>query len=353
MKIWIDILTPKQVLFFKPIIERLRKKGIELLITIRDFRETVELASKHLSEYNPVIIGRYGGGRLSEKLKKSLERSLALLNTVIRFNPNLTISFCSPEAARISFGLGIDHYAVNDIPQAIAVAKLTLPLSVRLYTPWVNPKSAWVKFGISPDDIYQYRGLDPVAWLKEYKFSKNVLHELGISEGEYIVVRTAESYASYQLKYLKTNPPKITQLIERLIKFFPNYKIVIIERYPEKISILHRLFYKHPNIVIPQRSIDGPSIIKYAVGFVGYGGTMTMEAALLGVPTISVRPGELPYYLRFLIKTGLVRHLKSEKYVIKFLHRMMDNKYEIERKAEELFDNMENPADYILTSIIE
>ena len=60
-------------------------------------------------------------GKLSRKIKA--------------FSPDITISFCSPEAARISFGLGIKHVAFCDSPHADAVMRLTLPLIQKLLIP--------------------------------------------------------------------------------------------------------------------------------------------------------------------------------------------------------------------------
>ena len=35
MKIWIDMLTPKQVLFFEPVIKALKERGDEIVVTSR------------------------------------------------------------------------------------------------------------------------------------------------------------------------------------------------------------------------------------------------------------------------------------------------------------------------------
>ena len=42
MKIWIDMLTPKQVLFFEPVSKALKERGDEIIVTSRRYRE-VEL----------------------------------------------------------------------------------------------------------------------------------------------------------------------------------------------------------------------------------------------------------------------------------------------------------------------
>ena len=44
MKIWFDVLTPKQVLFHESFVDRLKKKHHTVLCTTRDYREATELA---------------------------------------------------------------------------------------------------------------------------------------------------------------------------------------------------------------------------------------------------------------------------------------------------------------------
>ena len=44
MKIWIDLANAPHVGFFLPIIRRLRAAGHEVMITLRDFNHTVEIA---------------------------------------------------------------------------------------------------------------------------------------------------------------------------------------------------------------------------------------------------------------------------------------------------------------------
>src|ERR687888_29945 len=149
MKIWFDILTPKQVMFFKPAVDLLQRSGHQLLCTGRGHGEA----------------GKY------EKLRENANRIFELAYIIKEFEPNIAITFSSPEGARVAFGLGIRHIGFNDSPHAEAVAKLTIPLMNHLFCPWVIPYSAWINFGISKNNITRYRALDPVAWIKRNPIS--------------------------------------------------------------------------------------------------------------------------------------------------------------------------------------
>jgi len=113
LKIWIDFLTPKQLLFFESLIKKLSIKH-ELLCTSRDYREAKELVK--IRKLDVVIVGRHGGGEKAGKLLANINRMNSLFKIIKKFNPELTLSFCSPDASRISFGLGINHIAFCNSP---------------------------------------------------------------------------------------------------------------------------------------------------------------------------------------------------------------------------------------------
>ena len=101
----------------------------------------------------------------------SLERSKALTKRVEKFRPDLLISFCSPEASRVAFGLGIPHIAFSDSPHANAVMRLSLPYTTKLLIPWIIPKKDFTKFGIAEKSITKYKAIDASIIIKNYKKS--------------------------------------------------------------------------------------------------------------------------------------------------------------------------------------
>ena len=164
MKIWIDILTPKQLLFSEPIVGKLGKKH-DILCTSRKYEEVSKLAK--IRHFDLVFVGKHGGGDKENKLKASIERIEKLSKKIKNFEPDVVISFGSPEAARISFGLGIKHIMFCDSPHANAVMRLTLPLIQKLLIPYVISKKEFSKFGINEKDIVQYKAIDAVVTIQE------------------------------------------------------------------------------------------------------------------------------------------------------------------------------------------
>ena len=194
MRVWFDLLTPKQVLFFRPAVVSLRKQGHEVLATSRRYREVEELAAMLGMELT--FAGSRGGKDPLEQLRLSLERMDLLLPKVVAFSPDVSVSVASADCARISFGLKVRHVAVNDSPHSLVAGRLSLPLSHHLLTPWIIPYSAWSRFGVSRSQVTRYRALDPAAWLKGRPGRSSRAKERATGKAT-ILVRLEESYAPY------------------------------------------------------------------------------------------------------------------------------------------------------------
>lgn len=346
MKIWFDILTPKQVMFFKPVVDLLREDGHEILCTSRDYREAVQLARiKHL---DLKIIGRHGGAGKYEKLYESTNRTLKLSDIIKQFEPDTAVTFSSPEGSRVAFGLGIRHIGLNDSPHAESVAKLTIPLMNHLFCPWVIPYSAWFGFGISKNKITKYRALDPAAWLKRYPISSPpltsaVMDNLDLDNQKKIVlIRLEEAKASYIVdKKLESKIFMIDALVKDLAE---SANIIFLCRYEDQLKEIAERYEGRARVI--QHVIDGTVLISLANVFIGAGGTMTAEASLLGKPTISIAP--LHFYVeKYLLSSGLVKRACSSRDLLRLTKKMIVDKDYAEKqkkKAKHILDGMDDPV---------
>ena len=136
MRIWFDVLTPKQVVFFEPMVGRLRKRH-EVLCTSRRYREAEALA--RLRGMDLERVGRHGGAGAGSKLDAGLSRARSLAGRVARFGPDAAVSLCSPEASRVAFGLGVRHVAFSDAPHAEAVMRLRVQGPCHHRSFWPRP----------------------------------------------------------------------------------------------------------------------------------------------------------------------------------------------------------------------
>ncbi len=351
MKIALDILTPKQCMFSLKLSEQLECRGHKVLKTTRKYREVNQLLE--LKGIKVEVVGEHGGGNLANKLRTSAQRILELSTVIEDFSPDIAISFSSPEMARVSFGLGIPHVSINDSPHAVAVARLTIPLSRKLMTPKIIPKGAWTKFGISSSDIVQYNALDPWVWLKDFKPDRQILSNLVLDDSKPIVTfRTEESFASY---LLGEDLPETTMvpLIKQVLEKTKDVQVVVVPRYEEQIKALHRIF--KDKIIVCNTTIDGPSLLHYTSVFVGGGGTMTTESTLLGVPTFSCYPNKPFEILKYLVKNKLVTLVKNPKQLSRKITCTLEDLENIKKmqikKIQTMIKNFEDPIEKIVTEV--
>ena len=340
MKIWFDILTPKQILFFEPMVKRLGKKH-RIICTARHYRELNQLSK--MRKMNLIFVGRHGGSNRTEKLKATLDRMTKLTKTVKKFSPDIAVSFCSPEASRISFGLGIKHVAFCDSPHAEAVMKITVPLVDRLLIPWIIPKSEFLKYGIAPAKIITYKAIDASVIIKNKK-NFSTLKLKNLEKNKTILIRPYESQASYA----NFKDAKMITIIQEITKL-TNHNILILARNLEQIKKLKTKFGK--KVVILERAVDNNEILSNIDVLIGSGGTMTAEASLRGIPTISYNA--VPNIVEdYLVKRSLIKREKNPKKIVPLIEMLLkSNKKKLKNKAKNELDKMKDPYFSLISAI--
>nr|MDO8089845.1 DUF354 domain-containing protein [Candidatus Sigynarchaeota archaeon] len=348
--VWVDYVAPKDILYFMSMVGRLKARGDTVIATTRRFREINELMK--LKNTKAEILGRYGGGTLKGKLVEGAKRIIKLANYVSRFDVDVLVTYCSPEAVRVAFGLQIPIINIYDAPHAVKQVLLVSALVDFHLSPKCVPEEEWLKLGFKRDQLVFYDAVDPAAWLKNFAPDKGILKRLGLNPDEKIVVvRAEEAYASYLLGKTSDEYPLVTPLINELLEFDEELRIVVLCRYPRQRRGLKKLFR---NLIIPDHVVDAASLISHSVLFIGGGGTMTCEAALIGVPSISFFPGKL-YYEEPLMGEELLYHPKTVDEARRLIRRILSQPKEYfdncKKRAKKLLDGMEDPTDRIIETI--
>lgn len=340
-------------MLFARLSERLTGRGHQVFQTTREYREVVQLL--HLKGTDAIVVGKHGGGKLLDKLKASAKRTLRLATLIKKWNPDVAVSFSSPEATRVAFGLGIPHICINDSPHAEAVARLTIPLSKRLLTPKMIPKEAWTAFGMAANNIVQYNALDAWAWLKDFKPNERIRAELGLDEAKPILTfRTEETFAAYLLHKAR-KIPIVASTIRALLQTSRDFQVVVLPRYEKQAAVLKNIFRE--KVVTCHATVDAPSLLSFTSIFVGAGGTMTSEAVLLGVPTFSCYPEE-PYLIeKYLLSKGLATRetnpMKLARRILEVLDNLKTARKKQSENARRLTSAFEDPVDVIVKTVEE
>ena len=339
MKIWFDILTPKQYLFFGYFIQKLRKQH-KIVSTSRKYQQVNGI--RKFGSINPIIVGKHGGKNNVNKLLASLDRTKLLTNKIEKLNPDLLISFCSPEASRVAFGLGIPHIAFSDSPQAKAVMRLSLPYAAKLLTPWIFPKSDFEVFGINRKNIISYKAIDAGIIIKNYQKNK----QKKINRKKIIVIRPEESEAAYITKKSKT-----IKIIKKIVDKFPEEQKIVLSRYKGQTENLRKIFGS--DICLFSKPVNGKELLNNTDCFIGSGGTMTAEAGLLGIPTISLNT--IPNRIEdFLVKKRIIVRSENPEKISKEVFQSLNNLQIIKKRKEnarKIVTTFEDPYQVLLKTM--
>ena len=345
LRVWADVLTPKQVLFFNPVIEKLRESGCQVLLTSRKYREVEPMAQ--MVGLKMQYVGERGGKGKLEQLMAATERQGELIPIVNDFQPQVSFSLASGACARISFGMGVKHIAVNDSPHSEVAGRLSIPFSHRLMCPWIIPYKDWAKFGINKSRITRYRALDPAAWLKR-KPMNGPVPEVAAGK-KTIVVRVEESDAPYMAG---SDENWTDEVLTGISHAFPDCNFVALCRYGHQLDRIKRKY--GTRFVVPDGVVDGRGLLAAADLFIGMGGTMTAEAALIGVPAISTFQGS--YLVEDYLKSvGLLVKSDTIEGVVRTARRFLADSFKISysKRSKNVLDAMEDPVPKIAGLILK
>ena len=340
MRVWLDLLTPKQILFFRPVVEELRSDGVEVLATSRRYREVGPLAERAGIDLR--YVGDRGIRGPEDQLLAATKRQAEMIPIVQQFRPHVAVSIASAICARIAFGLGFKHIAVNDSPHSEVAGRLSIPLSYHLLCPWVIPYRAWDKFGIKREQITTYRALDPAAWLKREPLPGPVPRL--DPQKKTITVRVQESDAPYLAKADMTWTDKV---LAALLDAFPDMNLVALCRYDFQVEEFKAKF--GARCFVPDDVVSGHDLLSRTDLFVGMGGTMSAEAALMGVPTISAFQGFL-YTDGYLEGKALMARALTTKALVSHAKRFLSDGFKDNHatRAKRVLDSMEDPVPKIV-----
>jgi predicted glycosyltransferase len=157
--------------------------------------------------------------------------------------------------------------------------------------------------GAARAKVVFYPGLKEELYIGDFEPDAEILGKLGIDRsGNYpvVVARTPPTRAIYH----RFPNPLFNEILLRLDRE-PNVHLVVLTRHAEQREAVNALHLR--KAVIPAAAVDSRSLLYAADLVVGAGGTMTREAALLGVPTLSIFEGAQPAVERFLEDRSLLR----------------------------------------------
>jgi uncharacterized protein len=295
MRIWIDLATAPQVLFMRPVISELQKRGHNLLITTREFTETVSLADRYQLAHT--VIGAHGGATMIGKGVASVLRAAQLARLARQYGANLALSCSSFSQAMAAPLLRIPMVSCADY-EGNPGGHIMCRVARRIIVPDVFHKPNLQEYGASLAKIVSYGGIKENVYLADFVPGPQFLESAGIPPNRIIVAMRPPSEVS---SYHRFKNPVFDELL-RWASSHSNGVVVLLPRGGEQ-----RLLYEEmalENVLIPRQVLDGPNLIYYSDLVIGAGGTMNREATVLGTPVYTIFKGRLGSVDQFLIESG-------------------------------------------------
>jgi predicted glycosyltransferase len=293
MRVWVDLTNSPHVLVMRPVIRALERRGVDVLVTARDFAQTLQLCERHGIACE--AIGHHRGGRLAAKGLGLLSRSAALARWARGRGIDVALGHGSNDVTVAAALLRIPSATAFDYEWAKVQHTVNCRLARAVVVPDVIPPERLRPYGATDAKLRRYPGLKEEYYLADFEPDPAVLTELGLDPARPIaVVRTPPAVSLYH----RFENPLFGSVLDRL----RGEQTVVLPRTPEQRAELG-------GFIVPERAIDAQSLVAYADLVISAGGTMNREAVALGTPVWTTFEGRMGAVDEALIAAGRLRRL--------------------------------------------
>ena len=300
MLIWVDCTAAAHPLVLRPIVERLEGRGHEVLVTAREYGQTLEILDRLGIAYTAV--GGHGGASRLGKVGALAGRSSRLARLVWERRPSLALAHGSVDLAVVSTLFRIPSVQMQDYEFAGIQRQVSFRVARRVLVPDSIPVERLEKTGAKERKLVRYPGLKEEYYLADFEPDLAVLNELGLDREKVLVVvrpppETSEYHARNDLygetiRYLAGNTGAQAVVIPRT------------ERQGAEARAMDAA-----NLIVPEQAIDAQSLIAFADLVVSAGGTMNREAVALATPVYTTFAGRMGGVDEALIAEGRLQVL--------------------------------------------
>lgn len=270
MKILVDISHPAHVHLFKNFIWEMEKRGHEIKITAKEKEINFYLLDKYGFEYDKVGKSKKS---LIEKAINYFSSSKKIEKIAKRFKPDIFLATGSPYVGRASNSCSKDYIAFYDTEHAEMIYKLFEPYADAICTP-----SCFLK-NIGPKQI-KYNGYHELAYLHPNRFKPSFesLRDVCLNKDDiFFILRFVSWTASHDRGHKGLNKKGKINLVKNLEKYGKVF-ITSESKMPKELE-------KYKLKIPPEKIHD---FLYFAQMYLGDGGTMATESAVLGTPAIRI-----------------------------------------------------------------
>lgn len=278
MKIWFDADNGPHVLIMRPLVGELMRRGHEVVFTARDRTKTCQLLDLYGLDY--VKVGSEYGRGMAGKVKGTLGRAWELAAAMRSSRAGVSFGHGSralPIASRL---LGVptvtmyDYEWVNARLFNLCCRSILLPDAISI--------ARCAAAGIATDRVVSYPGFKEELYLGAGDLDLTIAADLGLRpEAVKVLLRPPATTAHYH------NPEADILLDAILAKLAAagDVQLVYLPRTEDQRDLPAKAGLRE--VIVPRKVYDGPSLVAAMDLVISGGGTMTREAAIMGIPAAS------------------------------------------------------------------
>ncbi len=299
MRIWFDISNSPHINMFYDMICSLERDGHLIIITSRPLANTIALLDSKGLKHKPV--GIHYGKNLLGKLFGFPVRVYQLWKYLQYKQVDLAVSqssFHSPLTAKLlgvpSIYTNDNEHAIGNLPSFLFATTILLPESFRL--------NQFSQKSFIRNKIQFYPGIKEGIYLWRLSEKINARPPKKNPHLLNLYIRPEPSTA----QYYNGKENFLDDLIKQVSS---DYNITILPRNASQVS--HYTGSTFKRVHVATKPIAFEEIAADCDLFVGAGGSMTRELAMVGIPTLSVYQDVLLEVDKVLIESNLMRHVSN------------------------------------------
>lgn len=327
--IWIDLDNSPHVPLFVPIIESYRRRGIEVILTVREHSQTVDLMNLAGLDGTYTVVGRHYGANKLSKIVGLLIRAKQLV-AIIRQRRNqiaVAVSHGSRSMVLAARWMGIPILSMYDYEGN--ETHLFNRLSDKVLVPQLIPDSVLDKIRLADSKRRKYPGLKEDVYVARFapnpQFRRLLLAKYDLAEDAVLVVlRPPATTANY---HDPTGEALLTATITHLLSSGTAFTLIS-PRTSDQADEIREMISSNGldsgSCAILDETVGGLDLIYAADLVISGGGTMNREAAALGVPVFSIFAGPQGSLDKQMEAEGLITFVRNPQDVEKITLQRRD-----------------------------
>jgi predicted glycosyltransferase len=327
--LWFDVTNAPHVHFLLPIINRYLTSA-NVMISVRDYSEAVELARNNYN-MEPKVIGEHGGRGRIRKVSKLLSRLNSLERQIKGFDYSIScggFESCLFAKLRRKVSIVFDD---NDVSPNWMYSRL----ASYSFFPDAIPREVLFNQGFKLETTYQYRGYKEDIYVADYEPDSALLNSVPFRD--YVVVRPENRMANY----IKSKPRSIVPELLRSLSA-NRFKILYLPRTEGE----RKYAYGVDGVFIPRNAVNGLDASYFSQAVLSGAGSLCREAACIGKPAVSFFPGKrLLAVDQKMVKDGWLFHSRNPREIVEYIQNAQSRRFDRKRSKsvqDSVFDKLDD-----------